>query len=420
VTSGIRCASYRQLGFDPSAGSSYDPVSENVFIPLSLEEESVEDASWRPATMAQVAADAGVSIPTVSRVINASAPVAIQTRQTVLNSIERLRYHPNPMARGLSRGHSDIVLVVLPHVTEPSIAMRLSGLINVLRSSPYEIHLVDVEQPPDKRIRSIGEIVLQNRPAGVIIISMPPDESDFQAFSAAGVPTVLVDTPPSGVPSDTVDDIAGGELATQHLIALGHTKIAFLGDQEETAIGVPASANRRRGYERALAKAGLELRSEYVRTGPHGLETATALAAELMGLADPPTAIFAFSDVQALGVMAAARSLDVRIPDRLSVIGFDDIDAAALTGLTTVRQPLEISGRRAALRLLKMLGHSTQEAMPGFPALEVVVRNTTGPAISTSQEPLSVVSSETVDMATKVAKVLTPAARQVQQVPRRK
>jgi len=101
--------------------------------------------------MAQVAEDAGVSIPTVSRVINASAPVAVQTRQTVLSSIERLGYHPNPMARGLSRGHSDTVLTILPHISEPSVAMRLSGLIGVLRNSPYEIHLVDVELPREAR-----------------------------------------------------------------------------------------------------------------------------------------------------------------------------------------------------------------------------------------------------------------------------
>ncbi len=358
----------------------------------------------RRITMAHVAHNAGVSIPTVSRVINGSAPVAEETRDSVLQSIKDLGYHPNPLARGLSRGHSDSVLVILPHIAEPSASMRLSGLIGALRKSPYELHLVDLERPVTERLRQIGQIVLQNRPAGVIVISLPPDEEDHKSFRNANVPVVLVDCHSDEFPADAVDDVAGGQMATQHLIELGHTRIAFIGDQEETAIGIPASADRRRGFEKAMGAASLEIRPGYLRTAPHGIETAAVLATELLGENEPPTAVFAASDVQALGVLQAARAVGVRVPEDLSLIGYDDIHAASLTGLTTVRQPLEVSGRRAGIRLLDMLGHRMEEEMPELPELEIVIRNSTAPlSRTTSQEPLSSPSIEAGDMATKVS-----------------
>ncbi|MEA2000737.1 MAG: LacI family DNA-binding transcriptional regulator [Actinomycetota bacterium] len=369
--------------------------------------------------MAQVASDAGVSIPTVSRVINRSAPVADATRQTVLRSIERLGYHPNPMARGLSRGRSDTVLVILPHITEPSVTLRLSGLIGVLRSSPYELHVVDLERPVAQGLRPIGEIVMQNRPAGVVIISLPSDDEDHQRFRDAGVPIVLVDSPSSELPSDFIDDVAGGEMATRHLITLGHIRIGFIGDREDIAIGVPASANRRRGYERALEGAHLSARPEYVRTAPHGTKTAEKLARQMLALPEPPTAIFAASDVQAFGALAAARNAGVRVPQELSIIGFDDVQAASLMGLTTVRQPLEVSGCRAGIRLLELLGHPTDDELPDFPQLELVVRDTTAPLAFTAPKSLLGVSTEASSLVTEVSSALTSASGRGQQVPRR-
>lgn len=364
----------------------------------------------RRVTMAHVAHDAGVSIPTVSRVINDSAPVAGETRDAVLRAIRDLGYHPNPLARGLSRGHSDSVLVILPHIAEPSASMRLSGLIGVLRNSPYELHLVDLERPVTERLRQIGQIVLQNRPAGVIVISLPLDEADRRSFRNAGIPVVLVDCPSDELPADSVDDETGGDMATRHLIELGHTRIGFIGDREETAIGVPASADRRHGFEKAMAAANLPIRPQYVRTAPHGAETAAVLAADLLALDEPPTALFAASDVQAFGVLRAAREAGVRVPDDLSVIGFDDIDAASLADLTTVRQPLEASGRRSGLRLLQMLGHSPEDEVPELPPLRIVFRNSTAPPSgTTAKEPLSSASIEAGDMATKVSSWLGSA-----------
>lgn len=388
--------------------------------PWTLKEESVDDSTGRPVTMAQVAADAGVSIPTVSRVINTSAPVTDRTRQAVLQSIEDLDYHPNPMARGLSRGHSNTILVIVPHITEPSSTMRLDGLIGVLRRAPYELHVVCLERPLDERLRTIGEIVLQNRPAGVVAISVPTDEEDRRQFLASGASVVLVDSHSSALPNDTTDDVEGGELATRHLVALGHRRIGFIGDSEEKANGVPSSADRRHGFERVMIAAGLQVRPEYVLQAPHGADTTEELAHQMLDLVDPPTAIFASSDVRAFGVLAAARSAGLRVPHDLSVIGFDDVHVASLMGLTTIRQPLEISGRRAGIRLLGLLGHEAEEDLPEFPPLELVVRDTTAPLALTTQRSQFGASIEASNSVAQVPNGLDHASRQGQPVPRRK
>jgi len=387
---------------------------------LSLEEEeSVQDQDWRPATMAEVALDAGVSIPTVSRVINASGPVAKQTREAVLGSIERLGYHPNRLARGLSRGRSDTVLVILPHITEPSVTARLSGLIGVLNNTQYELHIVDVEHPISERLRSLGEIIRQNRPAGAIIISLRPDETDLRSFRESGIPVVFVDVPSEDFLSDTVDDVAGGELATTHLIELGHTAIGFVGDDEDTAIGAPASADRRYGYQNALTSVGLEIRPELIATALHGTDPARVASEEMLTLNRRPTAIFAASDVQAFGVLAAARNLGIAVPGELSVIGFDDISLAEFIGLTTVRQPLKLSGERAGLRLMAALGHGTHDTIPASPGLDVVVRHTTAAPGSHPTRSLPF-PEEGNGMVTKVSDVPDRASRPVRPIPRRK
>ena len=377
------------------------------------------DPTVRPVTMAEVAEAAGVSIPTVSRVINESAPVNEETRSAVLRSIENLGYHPNPMARGLSRGHSNTILVILPRLTEPSSTMRLDGLIGVLRKTPYELHVVCLERPVAERLRTIGEIVLQNRPAGVVAISVPTDGDDERRFIEAGAPVVLIDSESSVLPSDTTDDVVGGEMAARHLVALGHRRIGFIGDCEEDAIGVPSSASRRLGFERAMSAAQLPVRPEYVLSAPHGAETAERLAHQLFTLDEPPTAIFAASDIQASGVLSAARNAGLRVPHELSVIGFDDVTVASMLGLTTIRQPLDASGRRAGIRLLGLLGHDAGEDMPELPPLQLVVRDTTAPLALTAPRSLFGTSSDASNSVAQVSDGFDSASRQDDPIPRR-
>ena len=176
-----------------------------------------------------------------------------------------------------------------------------------------------------------------------------------------------------------IDDVRGGELATSHLIELGHRRIAFIGDKPPDPYRFASSRDRTRGYERALAQAGIEPRPEYVREGTQSHQVARSIAIDLLRLPQRPTAVFAASDAQALGVLEAARILGIRVPEELSVVGFDDVEVAAYIGLTTVRQPLFESGRRGAELLLQMLADDDPPDKPSTEQLdvEVVVRTTT-------------------------------------------
>jgi LacI family transcriptional regulator len=200
-----------------------------------------------------------------------------------------------------------------------------------------------------------------------------------ERIHAARLPCILVDGIHPSLPSIAVDDVSGGEMATRHLIELGHRRIALIGDPPPE-FRFDWSRDRTRGYERALAAAGIELQDEYVREGTRLPHVARAVAVELLSLPTRPTAVFAASDTQAIGVLEAARALGIAVPAELSVIGFDDIEVAGYVGLTTVRQPLVESGRRGARLLLEVLAGRPMSPLRELLPLELVVRGTTGPA----------------------------------------
>jgi len=322
------------------------------------------------ATIAEVAREAKVGVATVSRVLNGSPAVRDETRSRVLEAIARLGYAPNAAARALSTGRTRAIGVVAPFFTRPSVMQRLRGVSRVLSRAGYHVVLFDAEE--SFRTMSSG-----GRLDGLLSISLCPSDAELERFAAAGVPVVLVDHPHERLAAVYTDDVAGGRLATEHLLSLGHERIAFLGDCEPADRGFTASAMRRAGYEVALAAAGLRPDPVLVRRGPHGREAAAESTRELLESSQPPTALFAASDTQAVAALEAAAGLGAGVPGDLSVVGYDDIELARYAGLTTVAQPLEESGVCGAELLLA--------ALEGDPAagrqlpVELVVRATTGP-----------------------------------------
>jgi DNA-binding LacI/PurR family transcriptional regulator len=182
-----------------------------------------------------------------------------------------------------------------------------------------------------------------------------------------------------GLPHVVGDDIAGGRAATAHLLDLGHRDIAFVGDEFESPFGFTSSRHRFVGYESALAAAGMAVRPDRVALGAHSRYEARELAARLLSLDVPPSAIFAASDTQALGVLSAAREAGLRVPDDVSVVGYDDIEIADHIGLTTVRQRLFESGRLGAELLLAEIRARSSTPPAVVLAPEIVVRGTTAP-----------------------------------------
>jgi DNA-binding LacI/PurR family transcriptional regulator len=335
------------------------------------------EAGERPVTIRDVARYAGVSAATVSRVLNDVPVVNPDTRASVQWAIEELGYRRSSVARSLSVGRSQAVGVVAPFFTTPSVVERLRGVVDRLAARGYDLLLFDVEQP-QQRIAAFRDFARRDRLDGLLVISLPLSERELGALRRDELPVVLVDVSHPALPHVAVDDVHGGELATRHLLGRGHRRIAFVGDSADNPFGLTSSEQRRQGYLRALAEAGVEHGPELQALGGYGREAARTLAARLLDLPEPPTAVFAASDMQAVGVLEAAQARGLDVPGDLAVIGFDDVEVAAIVGLTTIRQPLHASGAHGAdLLMAQIEGADPPLGAGALDALALVERRTT-------------------------------------------
>jgi DNA-binding LacI/PurR family transcriptional regulator len=340
-------------------------------------------------TIADVAAAAGVGVGTVSRVLNGGVNVRESTQRNVLEVIERLGYRPSHLAAALSRGTARTVAILVPHLTRPSTVARLAGALAVLDEQGYDTIVCNVDTP-QQRDHHLAALTARHRADGVIVVSAHLARQHLAAFSRGAIPLVTVDATAAGVPQTFIDDVAGGRLATAHLLGLGHRRIGFVGDaaaRGEYELGFASSRRRLRGYRRELAAAGIDLDPDLVRLGPHGPAVAAELADQLLRLPDPPTAIFAASDTQAMGVLSAAEQCGFPVPGRLSVVGFDDIESAALLNLSTVHQPLEHSGAEGARRLCALLRGALVKPLRQQLPLRIVQRASTAGLVSAGLVP---------------------------------
>lgn len=333
-------------------------------------------------TIYDVAKAAGVGIGTVSRVLNNSTQVSPETQEKVLNAIHVLGYRPSKVARQLSTGiqHRNIG-AIMPFITHPSFVERLRGMQLALshQHNDFNFVLYNVSEP-DRHHEQLQAIVEQAAVDGLIITTLKilDEEQDF--LRQAGIPFVMLSDVNGEEPNRICpDNIQGGYLATQHLLELGHRRIAYVGDELINDYGLPTSELRYKGYLAALQEYEVPYRSEYVCLGTHGEETAHRLTEQLLALPESPTAIFAMSDTQAVGCILAIREAGLRVPEAISVIGFDDVQMSRYLGLTTVRQHLEQSGYLGMQLLLDMLTSQVNVVPRRLPPLELVVRGTTQP-----------------------------------------
>ena len=328
----------------------------------------------RKVNIAEVARAAGVGTGTVSRVLNESPSVRPATRARVLAVIEQLGYRPSRLATALSKGTPRSVAIVVPYMTRPSVVERLAGVISVLDEQGYDAIVLNVETA-EQRDRHLDSLTERHRVDGVVVVSLPVPPRYLAAFQDARIPLVLVDADAPGVVRTVADDVEGGRLATAHLVELGHRRIGFVGDLGYEGIGNSSTRQRFLGYTRALSAVGVGVDDRIVRQGAHGAHTASVLAEEMLRSRRPPTAIFAISDTQAIGVLGAADRLGVAVPDELSVVGYDDIESAAFLGLTTVRQSLARSGELGAGRLCSLLRGEPVRPQRQQVDLELVARS---------------------------------------------
>ena len=330
-------------------------------------------------TIRDVAKRAGVGVGTVSRVLNDSPLVSEATRQKVLAVIEELDFHPSQVARRLSTGERSLAIgIIVPFFTRPAFVGRLQGVEAAIAQTEYDLVLYNVETP-GQRDDFCQRIPIEQRIDALIMISLRPSNREVEHFKRAGLPVVLVDASHPDLTSIEIDDMDGGRQVTQHLLDLGHTKIAYISDHFDNPFGFQSSIQRFRGYKAVLEENNIRLRPEYHKQGEHGRHVAHRLTQELMELDDPPTAIFASSDTQALGVMEALQQMGLRVPEDISVVGYDDIEVAVYLGLTTVHQPMYQSGVEGVQTLLQLLNEENSNAPLASYTLPVslIVRETT-------------------------------------------
>lgn len=330
-------------------------------------------------TIRDVAKKAGVGVGTVSRVINQSPSVSTATREKVLLAIAELKYTPSPIARRLSLGKTMTIGVITPFFTRSSYIERLRGVESVLSQSEYDFIIYNVETV-ERRDKYFREIPRRERIDGLMIMSLPPTDEDTRRFAEAEVLTVLVDAAHPDLSRVVIDDVAGGYIATMHLIELGHRKIGYISDyMKDSPFHFLPVQDRYQGYRNALADAGIEFNPNYYKQGEIDEQEAQRLSKEVLSLPDPPTAIFAYSDTQAFGVLRAAQELGIEVPEKLSVIGYDDIELAEYLQLTTIRQCLYQSGVRGAQLLLEQMDEMFPEPKEISLSTQLVVRSTTAP-----------------------------------------
>jgi LacI family transcriptional regulator len=327
-------------------------------------------------TIADVAAEAGVSIATVSKVINGRYGVAAATLQRVQSVIDQLGYESSLVARSLRSQRTNVIGILVADI-EPFSAELLKGAGAAIRARDYELivysgsgHGKDNSGWERRYVSRLGGTLTD----GLILVTPTVvDVSD-------AVPIVAVDphTGPSTLPSVHADNLTGAITATEHLISLGHRRIGFLAGRPD----LESARQREQGYRDALAAAGITLDPALIRVGDYELETSEEPARQLLTLDDRPTAVFAANDLSAIQTLHVARSLGLSVPDDLSVIGFDNIPESALMAppLTTIDQSIQEMGRRAVELLIGLIEGDLER--PGQITLptRLVVRRSTGPA----------------------------------------
>jgi len=330
-----------------------------------------------PASIREVAAHAGVSVGTVSNVLNRPDIVAEPTRSRVRDAIKQLGFIRNESARQLRAGRSRTIGLVVLDVANPFFTDVARGVEDEASESGLAVILCNSDDQETKETHYL-ELLEEHRVQGILITPVSADDERLARMQQRGTPVVLVDSrsPARGQCSVSVDDVLGGELAVAHLIEAGHTRIAFVGGP----LSIRQVADRREGAIRALTRAGASADDLHMIVTPALNVAAGQRAGATLAELPPqqrPTAVFCANDLLALGLLQEMTAQRIRVPEDISLIGYDDIDfaAAAAVPLSSVRQPRQLLGRTAAQLLLdEALGEEAHQHRQVVFEPELVVR----------------------------------------------
>jgi LacI family transcriptional regulator len=347
------------------------------YLEIEMSKKRTIEPGISRATIHDIAARAGVSVTTVSRVLNGRPDVSEATRASVLKQVEQTGYESNRSARGLVSGSNGLIGVTVPAIQAEYYGGLLAGVAEALDEHDLRVVLCPTRNDHEREVALLSRL-MHGTTDGAILIHPTESNEELLGTRQQGYPLVVIDPPLSidrSIPVVASAHWSGGRVATEHLLELGHTRIGVVTGPARWS----ASKDRLAGYRSALQAGGIEPDAELSQEADFTVEGGQRAAELLLDLRERPTAIFALNDNMAVGVLHAAKRHGIRVPEELSVVGVDDAGLAAtvVPRLTTIRQPLQEMGRVAVSLLWRILEGRQIEAAPVLLSTQLMVREST-------------------------------------------
>lgn len=350
--------------------------TSNVFIVVWFFRIKTDEGLMVLVTIKEVAQKAGVSVSTVSRVLTNNAPVKPETREEVQEAIKQLGYSPNAVARSLRKKVSRTIGLVIPDITNPFFPDIAKGVEDSAKEAGYHVILSNVGNDPQSE-EEVIQLLRERQVDGVILVSSSPVGTYLHKFHNEGMKIVTVDREFKDVEVDAVicDNVSGSYQATRHLIELGHQEIAIITGPMELNI----TQDRLEGYKKALREKGLPVLERWIWKAGFSFNQGYSITEENFEKENIPTAIFASSDIAAVAAISAIEKHGLKVPEDISVVGFDDIKLATLVKptLTTVAQPTYEMGKQAVDLLVGGIKRGRKKAKRLVLPTKLVVRDST-------------------------------------------
>lgn len=327
--------------------------------------------------LADVAERAGVSMATASRALSDAYGVSAATRRRVLDAAEAMDYVASPEARGLARGATGRVAVVVPHLERWFFSAVVAGIESVLSDADLDVLLYHVEGQ-DGRLNFFSQLPARRKVDAVVVVAFAVSDAERRRLETMDVTVIAAGGQSEPYPFVSIDDRRAGRQAVDHLLSLGHRRIGMIAAVDPDEPAWSRTTGRSEAYYAALDDAGIAVEEDLVETVEWGGLSGARGMAQLLARRNPPTAVYAHSDEVALGAVRTIRRAGLRVPEDISVVGIDDHPLAELTDLTTVHQPVREQGARTADMLLKLLDGVPTDTAVTMPT-HLIVRGSTAP-----------------------------------------
>lgn len=323
-------------------------------------------------TIKDIAVEAGVSVSTVSRILNNKPDVSAKTRQNVKQVIDKLNYNPNNIARGLVLRKTYTIGLIIPDISNPFFPEVARGVEDNAKEFGYSVIFCNTDNDKQREKEAI-KLLRSKQVDGIILSLSVSNKNRLDKLSEEGFPTVQIDrkVPGSSLPAVTIDNVLSAYNATKHLVGSGHSRLAHITGNLETTTG----CDRLEGFQQVLRAYNLPQRKVWIREGDYSKKSGYEQMKYMLSQQERPTAVFAANDLMAIGAYAAAFDSGLRIPEDISIVGHDDIDVSSIIRpeLTTISQPKYELGQKAFEVLLNVIEGSNNEQDTVLPT-ELILR----------------------------------------------